>query len=83
MTNHFDIDLENADFADMMIQAIERDYGRSIARIPYFEKSGQFEFELKVVFTDFRLLEATISILPDYVNLSLESSTIQIEGTYY
>jgi hypothetical protein len=78
----YNIDLENSDFADIMIDAIEKDYGRSIARIPYFERAGRNQFEMKIVFTDFRLLEATISVLPDYENI-IESAHVQIDGTYY
>jgi hypothetical protein len=78
----YNIDLENSDFADIMIKAIEKDYGRSIARIPYFERAGRHTFEMKVVFTDFRLLEATISIIPD-LHFQMIAGNVQIDGTYY
>lgn len=73
-------DLDGIDLADQVIASIEKDYGRTIARIPYFERTGKYSFDLKVVFSDFRLLEATILIVPYYID---GLSTIKVEGTYF
>lgn len=78
---YVNIDLENSDFADEMIRHIENDYGRSIARIADFEKAKEpHTFDIKIVFTDFRLLEAKIKVLPISF---FEQPSIQIIGTYY
>ena len=75
---NFDFDFEDVDFADEMIQAIEKDYGRSIQRIPFFERGKEpHTFDIKIIFTDFRLLEAKIAVIPIY-----GMPTIQIHGIY-
>jgi hypothetical protein len=76
--NNFE--LEGIDLADQVISSIEKNYGRTIARIPFFERTGQYTFDLKVIFADFRLLEATIMIVPHYVE---GFSTIRVEGEYF
>lgn len=73
------LDFEDTDLADQIIQAIEKDYGRGIARIPFFERTGEHTFELKVVFADFTLLEAVIMVVPYYID---GLSTIRVEGIY-
>jgi hypothetical protein len=76
----FDINFEEQDFADEMINAIEKDYGRSIARIPYFERNpiDPNSFIIKIIFADFKLLEAEISVVP-----SFDIASIHVEGIYY
>jgi hypothetical protein len=76
--HYLDFDDEE-DIADHIIGAIEKDYGRTIARIPYFERTSHNTFEIKVVFADFRLLEAEIIVSPYYVD---GLSTIRVEGIY-
>jgi hypothetical protein len=75
------IDLENQDLAEEMMKHIEKDYGRSIARIAYFKKAREpYTFDIKIIFTDFRLLEAKIQVTPyDYFELP----SIQIQGIYH
>jgi hypothetical protein len=80
MVKRFDIDFEEQDFADEMIKAIEEDYGRQIARIAYFERN-RFDpniFSVKIIFMDFKLLEAEIKVLPFF-----DMPSIQVEGIYY
>lgn len=72
--NNFD----DEDIADEVLRAIEKDYGRSIARIPYFERVGFCTFEIKVVFTDFKILEAKIKIVPFMDDMA----TVRVEGIY-
>ena len=69
------------DIADEVLRNIEMEYGKSIARIPYFEKS-EYEhncFDMKIIFTDFKLLEGQIHVLPFYEM----GATVKVSGTYY
>lgn len=68
------------DIADEVIRSIEKEYGRSIARIPFFERSSfePYTFDIKIVFSDFRLLEGKIEVIP----LSGMAS-VRVSGTYY
>jgi hypothetical protein len=68
------------DIADQVIRAIEKDYGRGIARIPYCERTSFNTFEIKVVFADFTLLEAEIIISAHFMD---GYSTIRVDGIYY
>jgi hypothetical protein len=76
---HIDIDLENQDFADEFIRHIENDYGRSVARIADFKRTGLNTFDLKIIFSDFRLLEAEMRVVPQMFDFPC----IQIHGIYY
>jgi hypothetical protein len=71
-------DLEGVDFADQMLDAIQKDYGRKIMRIPKFKQVSKLGFKITIIFTDYRLLEANIKV----VNL-LDMPSITIEGIYY
>jgi hypothetical protein len=75
---YYNVDLENVDFADEMIRAIEKDYGRTIVRIPKFNKRSATSFDITIVFTDFRILEAVISI--EEINYL---PTLVIQGCYF
>ncbi len=76
---YIDIDFEDDELADKIMRSIEKDYGRSIQRIPFFERGIEPNtFDIKVIFTDFRLLEAKIIVVP-YFNYP----SIQVHGTYY
>lgn len=71
------------DIADEVLRNIEMEYGRSIARIPYFERSDMEHncFDIKVIFTDFKLLEGQIRVVPlPFYDMG---ATIRISGTYY
>lgn len=75
----FEID-HNEDFADEIFRKIEQDYGRGIARVPYFERSSTPHcFDIKIIFTDFKLLEGQIRVIPFFEM----GATVQIEGIYY
>lgn len=69
------------DIADEVLKNIEMEYGRSIARIPFFKKSedGHNCFDIKIIFTDLKLLEGQIQVLPFYDI----GATIRVSGTYY
>jgi hypothetical protein len=70
---------EEMDIADDIIRNIEKDYGRSIARIPYFERSDEpYSFDIKIIFTDFKLLEGTIKVVPCW-----GMASVQVNGIYY
>jgi hypothetical protein len=72
-------DFEDVEIADEVLRKIEKDYGRTIARIPFFERAKEPNtFDIKVVFSDFRLLEAKIRVIPLF-----DLATIQVEGIYY
>ncbi len=78
--NYIDFDFEQDDVAEEIMRSIEKDYGRSIQRIPFFERGAEPNtFDIKVIFTDFRLLEAKIIVVPylDYY------PQIQVHGTYF
>lgn len=71
------------DIADEVLRNIEMEYGRSIARIPYFERSEKEHncFNIKVIFTDFKLLEGQIRVVPlPFYDMG---ASIRISGTYY
>ena len=73
------------DIADEVLRNIELEYGRSIARIPYFERSEMEHncFDIKVIFTDFKLLEGQIRVIPMWDNMFDIGATIRVSGTYY
>jgi hypothetical protein len=68
---------DRIDFADEMIEAIEKEYGQPIERIAKFDQYDDF-FKISIIFIDYRLLEAKIKILN-----FLDLPSIQIQGYYY
>lgn len=79
LMNEYFLDLEEVDFADEMIRAIEKDYGRSIARIAKFHKVDYNAFEITIVFVDFKVLEGIIEVIPCFSDMP----SIQVQGIYY
>lgn len=73
-----DLDIDHPDFADQIIRTIEDEYGRSVVRIPHFKQVDFNSFDIKLIFSDFRLLEAKIKVVPFY-----DMPSIQIQGTFY
>jgi hypothetical protein len=72
-------DFNDVDIADEVIRSIESEYGRSIARIPYFERASEpNSFDIKIIFSDFKLLEGKIQVMP-----YLDIATVRVSGTYY
>lgn len=71
-------DVEQPDFVDEMLEAIEKDYGRSIQRIAKFNQISKYAFQISIVFSDFRLLEADLKIVEMYGLPSIE-----IHGIYF
>ena len=80
MNTILDFDFENKEVVMQLITAIEKEYGKSVVRIPYLEPSEDFigVFEIRAIFTDFRLLEGYI-----YVESEVDHVTVRVEGTYY
>ena len=75
-----EFDYEQTEVVMQLIRAIEKEYGKSIIRIPYLEPSEEFmdTFELRAIFSDFGLLEGQV-----YVESSEDHVTVRVEGTYY
>ena len=74
-----DFDYEQKEIVDELIKGIEAEYGKSVVRIAYLEATDNpYIFDIKVIFTDFRLLDGQIVIQPidDIV-------TVRIQGIYY
>jgi hypothetical protein len=57
-----EIDFEDAEFVDVMIAELEKEYGRSVARIAKLERTSYYSFDISVIFSDFRLLEAEVNV---------------------
>jgi adenine/guanine phosphoribosyltransferase-like PRPP-binding protein len=76
--NFNEVDFEGIDLADEMIAAIEKDYGRSIQRIPRFKKTGSHRFDIICIFSDYRMLQAEVKIVDIY-----GVASITVEGIYY
>jgi hypothetical protein len=73
------MNLEELDISDDIIRAIENDYGRGIARIPYFERANEpYTFNIKIIFSDFRLMEGKVIVVPYY-----DMAQVMVEGIYY
>ena len=74
----FDFD-DDLDIADEVIRNIEREYGRTIARIPYFEENRPYQYDFKIIFSDFKLLEGKMQISINHYDMP----TVRVSGTYY
>jgi hypothetical protein len=73
-------DFDSSDIADEVIRNIENEYGRSIARIPYFERASEpYSFDIKIIFSDFKLLEGKIEVMPFIGHMA----QVRVSGTYY
>jgi hypothetical protein len=70
-------ELNGIDFADDLLLAIEKDYGRSIMKIPKFKRIGKTQFLITIIFSDYKLLEAEIKVVDMF-----GMPTIKIEGVY-
>lgn len=79
MKRNFDeIDFHGIDMADEMISAIEKDYGRSVQRIPIFKKTSRQSFDIVCIFSDYKMLKAEIKVVQIY-----DLPSIVVEGVYY
>lgn len=72
------IEMQGIDFADQMLDAIQKDYGRTIMRIPKFKQVSKYGFKISIIFTDYRLLEASIQVIDMF-----DMPSITIEGNYF
>lgn len=71
-------ELNGIDFADDVLRAIEKDYGRTIMKIPKFSRTGSASFDISIIFSDYTLLEAELIIKEVY-----GMPTLIVEGAYY
>lgn len=77
--NHYEYEqLKGIDFADDMLRAIEKDYGRTIMKIPKFRRILNNVFAISIIFTDYTLLEAEVSIIDLY-----GMPALKVEGNYF
>jgi hypothetical protein len=80
-----EIDFDDAEFFDVMINELEKEYGRSVARLAKLERTSPYSFEITVVFSDFRLLEAEVKVtnISPYYLLEPTEPIVTIRGEYY
>jgi len=57
-----ELDFDDREFFDVMIAEIEKEYGRSVARIAKLERINFDAFNVSIIFSDFRLLEAEVNV---------------------
>lgn len=76
-----EIDFDDTDFFDVMIAEIEKEYGRSVARIAKLERINFDAFNVSIIFSDFRLLEAEVNVR-NYSLYDFEP-IVQIRGEYF
>lgn len=76
-----ELDFDDAGFFDVMIAEIEKEYGRSVARIAKLKRTSYFSFDISVIFSDFCLLEAEVNVSSDDP-FSLEP-VVTIKGEYH
>jgi len=76
-----EIDFDDADFFDVMIAELEKEYGRSVARIAKLERINFDAFNVSIIFSDFRLLEAEVNV-KNYSPYSFDP-IVQIRGEFH
>ena len=76
-----EINFDDTEFIEIMISELEKEYGRSVARIAKMERTDFDCFNILVIFSDFRLLEAEITV-KNYSLYSFEP-TVTIRGEYH
>jgi hypothetical protein len=76
-----EVDFENMEFFDVMIAELEKEYGRSVARIAKLERTSYFSFNISVIFSDFRLLEAEVNVASP--SPLFYEPVVTIRGEYY
>jgi hypothetical protein len=76
-----EVDFDDADFIDTLIAEIEKEYGRTIARIARLERIDFNSFHISIVFSDFRLLEADVCV--GSFSPHVFEPVVTIRGEYY
>jgi hypothetical protein len=76
-----EIDFDEMEFFDVMINELEKEYGRSVARLAKIERTSSYSFDISVIFSDFRLLEAEVNVTNNSL-YSLEP-VVTIRGEYH
>jgi hypothetical protein len=74
------MDLLNDDFLDVLVRALENDYGRSIHRFAKVKQTGRYSWKMSIIFTDFCLMEGEILIVTPYPGAEPQ---VEIHGVYY
>lgn len=74
------MDMENDDFIDVLVNALEKDYGRSIYRFAKAKQIGKYSWQMSIIFTDFCLLEGEMHIVTPYPGAEPQ---VEIHGVYY
>ena len=76
-----EIDFDDSGFFDVMIAELEKEYGRTVARIAKLKRTSYFSFDISVIFSDFCLLEAEVNVSSPSV-YSFEP-VVTIRGEYH
>lgn len=76
-----EIDFDDVDFFDVLIAEVEKEYGRSVARIAKLERINFDAFNVSIIFSDFRLLEAEVNVT-SYSIIGFEP-IVTIRGEYH
>ena len=76
-----EIDFDDTDFFEVLIGEVEKEYGRSVARIAKLERINFDAFNVSIIFSDFRLLEAEVNV-KNYSRYSFEP-IVTIRGEYH
>jgi hypothetical protein len=76
-----EVDFDELDFMDTLIDEIEKEYGRSVARVARLERTDFNSFHISIVFSDFCLLEAEVTI-QSFSPHAFEP-VVTIRGEYY
>jgi hypothetical protein len=76
-----ELDFDNAEFFDVMIAEMEKEYGRSVARIAKLERTSYFSFDISVIFSDFCLLEAEVNV--ESPSPFFNEPVVTIRGEYH
>ena len=76
-----ELDFDDEGFFEVMIAEIEKEYGRSVARIAKLKRTSYFSFDISVIFSDFCLLEAEVNVeAPSPFSIE---PVVTIRGEYY
>ena len=76
-----EIDFDDTDFFDVMIKEVEKEYGRSVARIAKLKRHNFDCFNVSIIFSDFCLLEAEVQVI-NHSPYSFEP-IVTIRGEYH
>ena len=75
---NFDTDSLNFDIEELVDQ-LEKEYGRMVVRIPKINRVNRIQYEFTAIFSDFRLLEAEIYVIPTVTHEGIHAE-IHVHG---